>query len=260
MIRSLWIARTGLDAQQTNLDVIANNLANVSTNGFKRARAVFEDLFYQTLRQPGAQSSQATQIPVGLQLGSGARPVSTARINTQGAVQQTSNDFDVAIDGAGFLEVLLPDGTAGYTRDGSLQLDNQGQLVTSSGYPVQPAITIPADMTSVTIGQDGVVSVTVAGSNAVTQIGTLNVTTFINVGGLLSVGENLYLETAASGAPTPNAPGQNGAGVLLHKYVETSNVNVAEELVSMIQAQRAFELNSKVITTSDQMLGRLTQL
>lgn len=159
MIRSLWIARTGLDAQQTSLDVIANNLANVSTNGFKRSRAVFEDLLYQTLRQPGAQSSQSTQIPSGLQLGTGVRPVSTARIQTQGSLQQTGNDLDVAIDGAGFLQVLLPDGTTAYTRDGSLQRDNQGQLVTSSGYAVQPSITIPANATSVTIAKDGVVSV-----------------------------------------------------------------------------------------------------
>ncbi|MDR3299715.1 MAG: flagellar basal-body rod protein FlgG [Candidatus Accumulibacter sp.] len=260
MIRSLWIARTGLDAQQTNLDVIANNLANVSTNGFKRGRAVFEDLLYQTLRQPGAQSSQQTQIPVGLQLGTGVRPVSTARIHTQGSLQQTSNDLDVAINGAGFLEVLLPDGNTAYTRDGSFQRDSEGQIVTASGYTVQPAITIPADATSITIAKDGVVSVTTAGSNATTQIGTLNVTTFINVGGLLSVGENLFLETAASGAPTPTTPGQDGAGALVQYYVETSNVNVAEELVSMIQAQRAFELNSKVVTTSDTMLGRLTQL
>ncbi len=260
MIRSLWIARTGLDAQQTNLDVIANNLANVSTNGYKRSRAVFEDLLYQTLRQPGAQSSQSTQIPSGLQLGTGVRPVSTARIHTQGSLQQTNNDLDVAIDGAGFLEVLLPDGTTAYTRDGSMQRDSQGQLVTSSGYVVQPAITIPANATTVTIAKDGVVSVVTAGSSATTQIGSLQVTTFINVGGLQSIGENLFLETAASGAPTPSTPGQNGAGTLLQTYVETSNVNIAEELVSMIQAQRAYELNSKVVSTSDQMLARLTQL
>jgi flagellar basal-body rod protein FlgG len=260
MIRSLWIARTGLDAQQTSLDVISNNLANVSTNGYKRSRAVFEDLLYQTLRQPGAQSSQSTQIPSGLQLGTGVRPVSTARIHTQGSLQQTGNDLDVAIDGAGFLQVLLPDGTTAYTRDGSLQRDSQGQMVTSSGYPIQPAITIPADATSITIAKDGVVSVVQAGSTATTQIGTMQVATFINVGGLQSIGENLYLETAASGAPTPNTPGTNGSGALYQSYVETSNVNVAEELVSMIQTQRAYELNSKVISTSDQMLARLTQL
>lgn len=260
MIRSLWIARTGLDAQQTSMDVIANNLANVSTNGFKRARPIFEDLLYQTLRQPGAQSSQSTKIPSGLQLGVGVRPVSTARIHVQGALQRTGNDLDVAIDGAGFLEILLPDGTTAYTRDGSFHKDDQGQIVTSSGYPLQPSITIPSNTTSLTISKDGVVSVTQAGSTASTQIGTLQLATFINVGGLLSVGENLFLETASSGAPTPNTPGLNGAGILNQRYVEASNVNVAEELVSMIQTQRAYELNSKAISTSDQMLARLTQL
>lgn len=260
MIRSLWIARTGLDAQQTSLDVIANNLANVSTNGYKRARPVFEDLLYQTLRQPGAQSSQSTQIPSGLQLGTGVRPVSTARIHTQGALQQTANDLDVAINGAGFLQVLLPDGTTAYTRDGSFQKDNQGQMVTSSGYPVQPSITIPADALTLTIGTDGVVSITQPGSPATTQIGSLQLATFINVGGLQSMGENLYMETASSGTPTPSTPGTNGAGQLNQRYVETSNVNVAEELVSMIQTQRAYELNSKVVSTSDQMLAKLTQL
>ncbi len=260
MIRSLWIARTGLDAQQTSMDVIANNLANVSTNGFKRARPIFEDLLYQTLRQPGAQSSQSSRIPSGLQLGTGVRPVSTARIHTQGAVQRTGNDLDVAIDGAGFLQVLLPDGSTAYTRDGSFHKDEQGQLVTSSGYPIQPSITIPENALSLTISKDGIVSITQPGTTAPTQIGSLQLATFINVGGLLSVGENLFLETASSGAPTPNTPGLNGAGILNQKYVETSNVNVAEELVSMIQTQRAYELNSKAVTTSDQMLARLTQL
>lgn len=260
MIRSLWIARTGLDAQQTQLDVIANNLANVSTNGFKRGRAVFEDLLYQTLRQPGAQSSQQTQIPAGLQLGTGARPVTTARIHTQGNLQQTGNAFDVAISGNGFFQITLPDGTIAYTRDGSFQRDNQGQMVTSNGYPLQPAITIPADTLSVTISADGIVSVKQPGNVAETQVGSLQVATFINPGGLLSIGENLFLETAASGAPTPNTPGLNGAGSVSQFYVETSNVNVAEELVTMIQTQRAYELNSKVVSTSDAMLGRLTQL
>ncbi|MFC5303327.1 flagellar basal-body rod protein FlgG [Azospira restricta] len=260
MIRSLWIARTGLDAQQTQLDVIANNLANVSTNGFKRGRAVFEDLLYQTLRQPGAQSSQQTQIPSGLQLGTGVRPVTTARIHTQGNLQQTGNGLDIGINGAGFFQITLPDGTIAYTRDGSFQKDNQGQIVNSNGYPLQPAVTIPADALTLTISSDGVVSVTQPGNAAATQVGTIQVATFINPGGLQSIGENLYLETAASGAPTPNTPGLNGAGVLNQFYVETSNVNVAEELVSMIQTQRAYELNSKVVSTSDQMLGRLTQL
>lgn len=260
MIRSLWIARTGLDAQQTQLDVIANNLANVSTNGFKRARAVFSDLIYQNLRQAGSQSSQQTQVPAGLQLGTGVKPVSTARIFTQGNVQKTDNALDLAVQGNGFFQVLLPDGTTGYTRDGSFQKDNQGQLVTADGYPLQPNITLPANALTVSVGQDGTVSITQSGSAATTQVGSIQLATFINPAGLQSIGQNLFLETAASGTPTPNTPGQNGAGILSQGYVETSNVNVAEELVSMIQTQRAYELNSKVISTSDQMLGRLTQL
>lgn len=260
MIRSLWIAKTGLDAQQTQMDVISNNLANVSTTGFKRSRAVFEDLLYQTLRQPGAQSSQQTQIPSGLQLGTGVRPVSTARIFTQGNIQKTDNSLDVAVQGNGFFQVLLPDGTTGYTRDGSFQKDNQGQIVTADGYPVQPNITIPANALTVSIGTDGTVSITQSGTAATTQIGSIQLATFINPGGLQSIGQNLFLETAASGTPTPNTPGTNGAGIVNQGYVETSNVNVAEELVTMIQTQRAYELNSKVVSTSDAMLGRLTQL
>lgn len=260
MIRSLWIARTGLDAQQTQLDVISNNLANVSTNGYKRQRAVFEDLLYQTMRQPGAQSSQQTQIPAGLQLGTGVRPVSTAHIFTQGNLQKTDNTLDIAVNGNGFFQVLLPDGTTGYTRDGSFLKDNQGQIVTSDGYPLQPNITIPANALTVSIGTDGTVSITQAGTAATTQIGSIQLATFVNAAGLQSIGQNLYLETAASGTPTPNTPGTNGAGIVNQGYVETSNVNVAEELVTMIQTQRAYELNSKVVSTSDAMLGRLTQL
>jgi flagellar basal-body rod protein FlgG len=260
MIRSLWIARTGLDAQQTQLDVISNNLANVSTNGFKRSRAVFEDLLYQTLRQPGAQSTQQTQISSGLQIGSGTRPVATERIHTQGSLQQTGNALDMGIQGNGFFQVQLPDGTTAYTRDGSFQLDNQGQIVTASGYPMSPAITIPSDALTVTIGKDGTVSVLQAGQTNPTQVGSMQLATFVNPGGLQSVGENLFLESASSGTPTPNTPGQNGTGVINQNYVETSNVNVAEELVSMITTQRAYELNSRVIQTSDAMLGRLTQL
>ena len=260
MIRSLWIARTGLDAQQTQLDVTANNLANVSTNGFKRGRAVFEDLLYQTVRQSGAQSSQQTQIPSGLQIGTGVRPSTTARIFTQGNLQQTGNVLDLAINGNGFFQITLPDGTIAYTRDGSFQKDSQGQIVNSSGYPLQPAVTIPADALTLTISNDGVVSVTQPGSSAATNVGTIQVATFINPGGLQSIGENMYLETASSGSPTPNTPGLNGAGAVNQYYVETSNVNVAEEMVTMIQTQRAYELNSKVVSTSDAMLGRLTQL
>ncbi|KAF1047584.1 MAG: Flagellar basal-body rod protein FlgG [Herbaspirillum frisingense] len=260
MIRSLWIAKTGLDAQQTQLDVISNNLANTSTNGFKRSRAVFEDLLYQTVRQPGAQSSQQTQLPSGLQIGTGVRPVATERIFTQGNVNQTNNDKDLAIQGASFFQILLPDGTTAYTRDGSFQTDNQGQLVTSSGYTLQPPITVPLNTTKLTVGRDGTVSIMQAGSTATTQIGTIQVATFINPTGLESRGENLYVETSASGAPNPNTPGTNGAGSLWQGYVETSNVNVVEELVNMIQTQRAYEINSKAITTSDQMLAKISQL
>lgn len=260
MIRSLWISKTGLDAQQTQMDVIANNLANVSTNGFKRSRAVFEDLLYQNIRQPGAQSSQQTQLPSGLQLGTGVRPVATERIFSQGNLQQTGNGKDVAIQGEGFFQVLLPDGTTGYTRDGSFQINNTGQLVTASGYPVQPAITIPADAQSFTISRDGIVSVTQPGSATATQVGTMQLATFINPAGLMGKGENIYVETSASGAPVVATPGTSGAGVLNQGYVETSNVNVVEELVNMIQTQRAYEINSKSITTSDQMLQRLTQM
>ncbi|SLM62431.1 MULTISPECIES: flagellar basal-body rod protein FlgG [Dickeya] len=260
MIRSLWIAKTGLNAQQTNMDVISNNLANVSTNGFKRQRAVFEDLMYQTIRQPGAQSSEQSTLPSGLQLGTGARPVATERIHTQGNMTETGNTKDLAINGAGFFQVLMPDGTTAYTRDGSFQLDANGQLVTSSGFQVQPAITIPANATNITVGRDGVVSVTQQGQTAAVQVGQLNLAMFINEAGLQNLGENLYAETASSGTATQSTPGLNGAGTVLQKYVETSNVNVAEELVSMIQTQRAYEINSKAISSTDQMLQKLTQL
>ncbi len=260
MIRSLWIAKTGLDAQQMQMDVISNNLANVSTTGFKRARAVFEDLLYQTLRQPGAQSSEQTQLPSGLQLGTGVKPVATERLFTQGNLQQTGNSRDVAIQGNGFFQVLMPDGTTAYTRDGSFQTDANGQLVTASGYAVQPAITVPADAQSLTIGRDGTVSVTTPASATPTVIGSLQLAMFVNPVGLQSLGENLYAETASSGTPAANTPGSNGAGLLNQGYIETSNVNVVEELVNMIQTQRAYEINSKAISTSDQMLQRLTQL
>ena len=260
MIRSLWIAKTGLDAQQTQLDITSNNLANVSTNGFKRARAVFEDLLYQTLRQPGASSSAQTQIPSGLQIGTGVRPISSERIFTQGNLTQTGNSLDVAIQGQGFFQIQLPDGTTAYTRDGAFQKDSQGQIVTSNGYTLSPAITIPSNATSVTIGNDGVVTVVQSGSPSPVQVGQIQLANFVNPGGLQSMGQNLYLETASSGTATPNAPGTNGVGLLNQGYVETSNVNVVEELVNMIQTQRAYELNSRAIQTSDQMLAKLTQL
>lgn len=260
MIRSLWIAKTGLDAQQTNLDVISHNLANVSTNGYKRQRAVFEDLLYQNMRQAGGAAAQQTQVPSGLQLGVGVRPISTEHIHTQGSLQRTDNALDMAINGNGFFQIQMPDGTLAYTRDGAFQRDSTGQIVTSSGYPVSPAITIPQDALSITISRDGIVTVTQPGQAAPTEVGNIQLATFINNGGLQSVGENLYRETASSGAPTPTPPGSNGAGLINQGMVETSNVNVAEELVTMIQTQRAYELNSRAVQTSDAMLGRLTQL
>jgi flagellar basal-body rod protein FlgG len=260
MIRSLWIAKTGLDAQQTQLDVVSNNLANVGTTGFKRSRAVFEDLLYQNLRQSGGQTSDQTRMPSGLQIGTGVRVVATERIHTQGNPTKTDNPRDVSINGGGFFQVLMPDGTNAYTRDGSFQPDQNGQLVTANGYPLQPAITLPQDTTGLTIGRDGTVSVTQGGSSASVQIGQIQLATFMNPAGLESKGENLYVETDASGGANQTAPGQNGAGVLNQGYVESSNVNVVEELVNMIQTQRAYEINSKAVQTSDQMLARLAQL
>lgn len=260
MIRSLWISKTGLDAQQTQLDVVSNNLANVGTNGFKRVRAVFEDLLYQTLRQPGAAASQQTTVPAGVQVGTGVRTVSTVRNFAQGNLAQTGNPLDLAINGQGFLQVQLPDGSTAYTRDGSLHLDSQGALVTANGMPVSPAIAIPAGAQAITVAPDGTVTVTVAGSAAPQQVGQLQLAGFANPAGLAALGQNLFAETASSGAPTAGTPGTAGLGVLSQGYAETSNVNVVEELVNMIQAQRAFEINSKAVQTSDQMLQRLAQL
>lgn len=260
MIKSLWIAKTGLTAQQMNMDIISNNLANVSTSGFKRQRAVFEDLLYQTVRQPGAQSSEQTTLPSGLQIGTGVRPVATERIHSQGNLELTDNSSDIAINGQGFFQVLLPDGTQAYTRSGAFQVNQNGQLVTANGYEIQPTINIPANAIKMTVARDGIVNVTLANQSSQVQIGQLTLHTFINDAGLESMGENLYLETESSGAPTENTPGLNGAGLLYQGYTETSNVNVAEELVNMIQVQRAYEINSKAISASDQMLQRLNQL
>lgn len=260
MIRSLWIAKTGLDAQQMQLDAISNNLANVSTNGYKRSHATFEDLLYQNLRQVGAQSSQQNTLPTGLQLGTGVKTVATSRNYSQGNLTQTSNSFDLAVDGQGFFQVQMPDGTVGFTRDGAFRVDAQGQLVTKNGQPLQPAITIPANAQSVTIASDGVVSVKQAGTAATTQVGQIQLANFINPAGLDPRGQNIFSESAASGNPNAGTPGINGIGSLQQGYLETSNVNVVEELVSMIQAQRAYEINSKAIQTSDQMLAKLAQL
>ncbi|MFA5677489.1 MAG: flagellar basal-body rod protein FlgG [Pseudomonas sp.] len=260
MIKSLWTAKTGLEAQQLQLDVVTNNLANVGTNGFKRSRAVFEDLLYQNLRQPGAWANNQNNLPSGLQVGTGVRAVASERLHTQGNLMQTGNSRDLAIDGNGFFQVLMPDGNVAYTRDGSFQLDQNGQLVTAGGYPLEPAIIIPENALSITIGQDGIVSVTQPGNNLAEQVGQLTLSTFVNDAGLQTIGQNLYLETSASGPRNENMPGMNGAGRLYQGYVETSNVNVVEEMVNMIQTQRAYEINSKAVQTSDEMLARLAQL
>ncbi|WP_281783070.1 flagellar basal-body rod protein FlgG [Sinimarinibacterium flocculans] len=255
MNQSLWVAKTGLDAQQTRMSLISNNLANVNTTGFKRGRASFQDLMYQTVRQPGAQTSQQTQSPSGLMVGTGTQVVSTEKLFTQGNLLQTNNPFDLAINGRGFFEVQLPDGSAAYTRDGSFQVDSQGQMVTASGYPLQPGINIPPNAQSVTIGSDGTVSVQLAGEAAPQQVGSVTVADFINPAGLQAKGENLFAETASSGAPQTGAPGQSGLGLLMQGSLESSNVNVVEELVNMIETQRAYEMNSKAISTTDQMLA-----
>jgi flagellar basal-body rod protein FlgG len=257
--RALWVAKSGLDAQQTRMAVIANNLANVNTTGFKKGRAIFEDLIYQNVRQVGAQTTQNTTLPSGLQLGTGVRTVATEKLHTQGNVQQTENALDVAINGRGFLQVEMPNGDINYTRDGSLKLDSTGQLVTAGGLLISPAITIPSDSESVTIGTDGTVSVKQPGNAALTQVGQLQTANFINPTGLEPVGDNLYRESVASGAPVVGTPGQNEYGSIQQGSLETSNVNVVEELVNMIETQRAYEMNSKAISTTDQMLSFVTQ-
>ena len=260
MMRSLWISKTGMEAQQTQLDTISNNLANASTNGYKRSHAVFEDLMYQNLRQAGANSTDQTTLPTGLQLGLGTRAVATSRSFNQGNLQQSSNPLDLAVSGQGFFEVQMPDGTTGYTRDGSFQVSPTGTLVTNNGLTVQPGITIPANATSVSVAEDGTVSVVLPSTTTPATVGKLSIANFINPPGLEPRGQNIYAETAASGTPTAGTAGLNGLGTIKQGFVETSNVNVVEELVGMIQTQRAYELNSKAIKTSDDMLARLAQL
>ncbi len=255
---ALWAAKTGLDAQNTRMAVISNNLANVNTTGFKKGRAAFQDLVYQNIRQVGAQSSQNTQYPTGLTLGTGVRIAGTEKIYEQGSISQTNNSLDVAITGRGFFQVTLPDGTLAYTSDGSFKMDAQGNLVTVNGYAISPAVTIPANAQTITIGNDGVVSVTTLGTSAPTQVGQIQLADFINPSGLQPRGDNLLLESAASGAPQAGTPGTNGLGTLQQGSLETSNVNVVEELVSMIETQRAYEMNSKAISTTDAMLQYLT--
>lgn len=260
MMRSLWIAKTGMEAQQTQLDHITHNLANVSTFGYKKSHAVFEDLIYQNLRQSGAPDTEQTNLPTGLQVGLGVRPVATSRTFSQGSLQQSDNTLDIAIVGDGFFQIQRPDGTTAYTRDGSFKLDSTGQIVTNNGETLLPGITVPQNAKQISIGSDGTVSVTTAGTAAPQSLGQIQLATFINPNGLDPQGQNLYLETQASGAPQVGNPGTNALGTVKQGFVETSNVNVVEELVQMITTQRAYELNSKAVQTSDQMLQRLSQI
>jgi flagellar basal-body rod protein FlgG len=260
MIRSLWIAKTGLDVQQTHLDTISNNLANGTTTGYKRVKPMFEDLIYQTIRQPGGPTTGDAQSPSGLQVGAGARVAATERIHIQGALNRTENPLDVAIYGNGFFQVNLPDGTVAYTRDGNLTRSSTGTLVTQAGYTIAPGITIPPEASNISISESGVVTYSVQGQVGVQGNQEIQLAIFANPSGLTSIGGNLYLETAASGNPQQGAPGSNGIGSLKQNFIEASNVNLAEELVSLIVAQRAYEVNTRAISASDDMLARLSQV
>jgi flagellar basal-body rod protein FlgG, Gram-negative bacteria len=256
---ALWIAKTGLDAQQTRMSVISNNLANVNTTGFKQDRAVFEDLIYQNYRQVGAANTQQNEVPTGLNIGTGVKVVATEKNHTQGNLVTTNNALDLAVNGRGFFQVLQPDGTVAYTRDGSFSLDSNGQVVTANGYPLQPAITVPQGAQSITVGKDGTVTVQLAGQAQPSQVGTIDLADFVNPAGLQPVGDNLFLESGSSGAPQTSTPGLNGVGSLQQGMLESSNVNVVEELVSMIETQRAYEMNSKAISATSSMLQTLNQ-
>ncbi|MGL4826162.1 MAG: flagellar basal-body rod protein FlgG [Vibrionaceae bacterium] len=257
---ALWVSKTGLDAQQTNIATIANNLANASTVGFKKQRAVFEDLFYQNINQPGGQSSQDTALPSGLMLGAGTKVVATQRVHTNGNVQTTDNSLDLMIEGDGFFQILLPDGNMAYQRNGQFTLNDEGVIVTSgSGYPLQPEIVVPENTVQITIGVDGEVSVRVRDQQDNVVLGQINTVDFINPGGLEPIGQNMYMATGASGDPQEGVPSLDGLGRLRQSMLETSNVNVTEELVNMIEAQRVYEMNSKVISAVDQMLSYVSQ-
>jgi flagellar basal-body rod protein FlgG len=259
MHAALYVSKTGLSAQDTQLTTVANNLANVGTVGFKRDRAVFEDLLYQIQRQPGAQSTEETQLPSGLQLGTGVRVVGTQKQFTEGSLQITENALDVAVDGRGFLQILQPDGTIAYTRNGQLHLNSDGQMVNASGLLLQPVITVPQDAQTITIGTDGTVSAVIPGNPQPQELGNIQLVDFVNPGGLQATGGNLFLETASSGNPILGTPGQDGLGELQQGTLENSNVDIVEEMVNMITTQRAYEMNSKVVSTADQMLQFVTQ-
>lgn len=260
-MQALRTAATGMAAQQLNVEVISNNIANMNTVAFKRQRAEFQDLLYQTFEAAGVQSSdQGTIVPTGVQVGAGVKAGSVYRINTQGTLTRTDNDFDIAINGRGFLQVLLPSGETAYTRAGNLAVNDEGQLVTQDGFQIQPAITIPQDAVDVAISESGEVQVTTAGQVAPSVVGQLELATFLNEGGLAAQGANLFKETAASGAPTTGVPGENGVGKLMQGYTEASNVDAVAEISALIVAQRAYEMNSKVISTADNMLATANQV
>ena len=254
MLRTLWIAASGMQAQSLNIDVIANNLANVNTTGFKRSRADFQDLLYETLRPPGASSSEGTELPTGVQVGQGTRPVATQKIFLQGDYQQTQNQLDMAIEGDGFFQILQPNGEVAFTRAGAFKMDSEGRIVTSDGFPIDPELSIPTDTVSITIGTDGTISVLQAGESEPSEIGTIQLARFINPSGLKSMGRNLYLTTSASGDPITGTAGEDGFGTISQGYLEMSNVSVVDEMVNMITAQRAYKINTKTIQAADDML------
>ncbi|MBT4838458.1 MAG: flagellar basal-body rod protein FlgG [Methylococcales bacterium] len=259
MYASLWIAKTGLDAQQTRMSTISNNMANVNTVGFKKERALFSDLLYQNVRQVGSQTSQDTKSPTGLQVGTGVRTVATEKIHTQGNLLQTGNSLDVSIQGRGYFQIRTPDGNLGYTRDGSFKMNSEGLLVDKNGYTLDPQITLPANANTISISEDGIVGVVSQGETAPTNVGQIQLADFINPSGLQAVGDNIYVETASSGSPSVSNPGTNGAGGLIQGALESSNVNIVEEMVNMIETQRAYEMNSKAISTTDSMIQNANQ-
>ncbi|MDK2779481.1 MAG: flagellar basal-body rod protein FlgG [Pseudomonadota bacterium] len=259
MLPALWVSKTGLEAQDLALTTVSNNLANVSTTGFKKDRAVFEDLLYQTQRQPGANSSADTRLPSGLQLGTGVRTAGTQKIFTTGSLELTDQPLDLAIDGRGFFQITMPDGTISYTRDGTFHMNDEGVVVNVNGYPLEPQITIPDQTNQLTISSDGIVQATIFGDTTPQDLGQIETVDFINPAGLQAIGGNLFLETASSGAPQAGVPSEEGFGTIEQGALENSNVEVVEELVKMITVQRAYEMNSKVVSAADGMLQFLTQ-
>ncbi len=259
-MRSLWTSTTGMSAQNLNMDVIANNLANVSTTGFKKSRADFQDLLYQIMKVPGSPTSADTRSPTGIQVGLGVKPAAVTKVFTEGDIVQTENPLDVAIEGSGFFQVEMPDGNTAFTRAGNLKLDGDGRLTTSDGFPIQPEIVIPEDAREITISQTGLVSALVGDDTTSTELGNIDLADFVNEAGLIAIGRNLFRETDSSGAAALGTPGSDGYGTLLQGYVENSNVNLVEEMAHMITTQRAFEINSNVVSTSDEMMQTTTNM